>query len=76
MTKMGESQTGSVSFLSFWKRSMCNLRRVAPLSLIYFGSFSILIPPCLFTVHVRPVLSPYQAGNTCYISTYVSNSYI
>ena len=56
MANTGESQTGSVSFLSFWKRSICNLRRVAPLSLIYFGRFSILIPPCLFTVHVRPVI--------------------
>ena len=72
---MGESQTGSVSFLSSWKRSMGNLRRVAPLSLNYLGRFSMLIPPYLFTVHVRPVLSPCQAGNTCYISTCVSNSF-
>ena len=43
------------------------LRRVAPLSLIGFRSFSLLIPPSLFTVHVRPVLSPCQAGNSCYI---------
>ena len=70
MAKMGESQTGSVSFLC-----MGNLRRVAPLSLNYFGRFSILILPYLFTVHVRPVLSPCQAGNTCYISTCVSNLY-
>ena len=79
MAKMGESQTGSVSFLSSWKRSPSNLRKVAPLSLIYFGRFFFfffLIPPCLFTVHVRPVLSPCQAGNTCYIFTCVSNSYI
>ena len=55
------------------ERSMDNLRRVAPLSLNFFGRFSMLIPPSLFTVHVRPVLSPYQASNTCYISTYVSN---
>ena len=33
----------------------------------------MLIPPYLFTVHVRLVLSPCQAGNTCYISTCVSN---
>ena len=76
MAKTGESQTGSVSFLSSWKRSMGNLRRVAPLSLSCFRRFSLLIPPCLFTVHVRPVLSPCQAGNTCYISTCVSNSCI
>ena len=73
MAKTGESQMGSVSFLSSWKRNMGNLRRVAPLSLNYFGRFSMLIPPYLFTVHVRPVLSPCQAGNTCYISTWVSN---
>ena len=67
---------GSVSFLSSMKRSLNNLRRVAPLSLIYSRRFSILIPPCLFTVHVRPVLSPCQAGNTCYIFTCVLTSYI
>ena len=74
MSKTGESQMGSVSFLSSWKRSMGNLRRVAPLSLKCFGRFSMLIPPYLFTVHVRPVLSPCQAGNTCYISTCFSNT--
>ena len=73
MAKTGESQTSSVSFLSSWKRSMGNLRRVAPLSLSFFGRFSLLIPPCLFTVHIGPVLSPCQAGNTCYVSTCVSN---
>ena len=74
MAKTGESQTGSVSFLSSWKRSMGNLRRVAPLSLNCFGRFSTFILPYLFTVHVRPVLSPCQAGNTCYISTCFSNT--
>ena len=67
--KNGGEPTGSVSFLSSMKRSLNKLRRVAPLSLIYFGRFSILIPPCLFTVHVRPVLSPCQASNTCFIFT-------
>ena len=33
--------------------------------------FSIL--PCLFTVHIRPVLSPCQAGNTCYTFDMFSN---
>ena len=74
MAKTWESQMGSVSFLSSWKRSMGNLKRVAPLSLNCFGRFSLLILPSLFTVHIRPVLSPCQAGNTCYISTCVSNS--
>ena len=31
------------------------------------GDFLLLIPPYLFTVHIRPVLSPCQAGNTCCI---------
>ena len=75
MAKIGESQTGSVSFLLSWKRNMGNLRKVAPLSLICFGRFSLLIPPYLFTVHIRPVLGPYQAGNACYISTCFSNTY-
>ena len=76
MANTGESQMGSVSFLSSWKRNIGNLKRVAPLSLNYFRRFSILIPPYLFTVHVRPVLSPCQAGYTCYIYSCVSNSYI
>ena len=41
------------------------LFRIAPLSFNCFGRFSFLIPPCLFTVHIKPVLSPCQAGNTC-----------
>ena len=53
---------------------MGNLRKVAPLSLNCFGRFSVLIPPYLFTVHVRPVLSPCQASNTCYISSCFSNT--
>ena len=53
---------------------MGNLRKVAPLSLNCFGRFSVLIPPYLFTVHVRPVLSPCQAGNTYFISTCFSNT--
>ena len=73
MAKMGESQMGSVSFLSLWKINFGNLRKVAPLSLICFGRFSLLIPPYLFTVHIRPVLNPCQASNTCYISTCFSN---
>ena len=46
--------------------------RIAPLSFNCSGDF-LLILPCLFTVHVRPVLSPCQAGNTCYTSTCFSN---
>ena len=57
------------------KRKFDYLMEVASFSLIGFGRFSLIIPPCLFTVHVRPVLSPCQAGNTCCIFTCVSNSY-
>ena len=64
---------GSVSFLSLWKINLGNLRKVAPLSLICFRRFSLLILPYLFTAHIRPVLSPCQAGNTCYITTCFSN---
>ena len=73
MAKMGESQTGSVLFLSSYKKSLGHFWKVAPLSLNCFGRFSVLIPPYLFTVHVRPVLSPCQASITCYISTCFSN---
>ena len=34
-----------------------------------FREISFLIPPCLFTVHIRLVLSPCQAGNTLFIIT-------
>ena len=46
--------------------------RIAPLSLNCFGDF-LWIPPCLFTVHVRLVLSPCQTGYTHYILTCCSN---
>ena len=73
--KWGRAKRVLSRFCHHGKGNFGNLRKVAPLSLNCFGSFSLLIPPCLFTVHVRPVLSPCQAGNTCYISTCVSNSY-
>ena len=63
----GEPNGFCLVFVVMEKEFLVILRRVAPLSLIGFRSFSLLIPPCLFTVHVRPVLSPCQAGNTCYI---------
>ena len=35
------------------------------------GDFLLFIPPFLFTVHIRPVLSPCQAGNTsCILSCF------
>ena len=44
------------------------LGKEAPSSFCYIsGDFLLLIPPYLFTVHVRPVLSPCQASNTCCI---------
>ena len=41
---------------------------IAPLSFNFFQIFFSILP-CLFTVHIRPVLSPCQAGNTCYTLT-------
>ena len=71
MAKMGESQTGSVSFLSWGKIILEFFVIVRKRSTLKFsftsGDFLLLIPPYLFTVHIRPVLSPYQAGNTCCI---------
>ena len=54
-----------------------NLRKRAPLSFILFQEiFFLLIPPYLFTVHIGPVLSPCQAGNTCCIlSCFFKNMY-
>ena len=40
---------------------------------LFSGDFLFCFPPCLFTVHIRPVLSPCQASNTSYISTCFSN---
>ena len=73
--KWGRAKQVLSRFCRHGKGNFGDLRKVAPLSLIGFRSFSLLILPCLFTVHVRPVLSPCQAGNTCYIFTCVSNSY-
>ena len=56
MAKTGESQTGSVSFLSLWKINFGNLKKVAPLSLIYFGRFS-------FRNSALFIHSPYQTGS-------------
>ena len=45
-----------------------NLRKRSTFKFCFIsGDFLLLIPPYLFTVHVRPVLSPCQAGNTCCI---------
>ena len=54
---------------------LVDLRKGAPSSFV-LGDFLLLIPPCLFTVHIRPVLSPCQAGYTCCILSCVSNKYI
>ena len=57
MAKTGETFTGSVLFLSGF---------VVPLSFFRCRVRKIFffIPRLLFTVHVRPVLSPCQAGVT------------
>ena len=62
MAKTGETLTGSISFLPFLKVLICHVE--VPLSCCLCWEIFFSIPPCLFTVHVRPVLSPCQAGNT------------
>ena len=54
-----------------------NLRKRAPLSFyVISGDFLLVLPPYLFTVHIRPVLSPCQAGNTyCILSCFFKNVY-
>ena len=45
-----------------------NLRKRSTFKFCFIsGDFLLLIPPYLFTVHIRPVLSPCQASNTCCI---------
>ena len=56
MAKTGESQTGSVSFLSLGKINFDNLRKLAPLSFNCFGRFSF-VNSALF-IH-----SPCQTGS-------------
>ena len=56
---------------------LVNLRKGAPSSFCFVsGDFLLLIPPYLFTVHIRPVLSPCQAGYTCCILSCFSNTCI
>ena len=70
MAKTGESQTGSVSFFFVVRRIVFeifdNSKEKSTFKLYYIpGDFLLLFPPFLFTVHIRLVLSPCQAGNTC-----------
>ena len=45
-----------------------NLRKRSTFKFCFIlRDFLLLILPYLFTVHIRPVLSPCQAGNTCCI---------
>ena len=71
MAKTGETLTGSMSFLpclSFLIFCIGILVIVVTLSFIFdFGRFSFLFCLDLFTVHIRPVLIPCQAGDTCSI---------
>ena len=56
---------------------LCNLKERSTFKFcIISGDFLLLIPPYLFTVHIRPVLSPCQAGNTyCMLSCFFKNVY-
>ena len=49
-------------FALLFKSFICHV--VVPLSYCFCWEIFFFIPPCLFTVHVRPVLSPCQVGNT------------
>ena len=69
MAKTGESQMGSVSFLSSCKKESWLFLNSAFKFDLFSGDFLFCFPPCLFTVHFRPVLSPCQAGNTNCISS-------
>ena len=73
--KWGRAKRVLSHFCRHVKRSLGHFWKVAPLSLNCFGRFSILIPPCLFTVHVRPVLSPCQAGITCFVHMFFKYVY-
>ena len=73
--KQGRAKRVLSRFCCHVRKSHGHFWKIAPLSLNCFGRFSILIPPCLFTVHIRPVLSPCQAGNTCYTSTCLCTIY-
>ena len=55
---------------------LCNLRKRSTFKFCFIsGDFLLLIPPYLFTVHIRPVLSPCQAGNTCIFSCFFKYVY-
>ena len=71
MAKMGESQTGSVSFLSSCKVKLWYFG-IAPLSLNCFGRFSLY---SAFFIHspMSDRSQPCQASNTHYTSTCFSN---
>ena len=56
MAKMGETLQVLSHFFIF-----CHVE--VPLSWCLCWKIFFSIPPCLFTVHIRPVLSPCQAGN-------------
>ena len=61
---------GSISFLLYLILQY-DIIFMVPLSFTFYpGRFSFSFHLVLFTVHVRPVLSPCQAGYT--LSTYIS----
>ena len=73
MAKTGESQTGSVSFLSSRKKESWSILENSTfkfesfLEIFCFNSALFIHSPC------QTVFSPCQAGNTCYTSTCFSN---
>ena len=51
------------------KEMLCSFLRSTFKLVQLFREIFFLITPCLFTVHIRPFLSPRQAGNTFFIMT-------
>ena len=74
--KNGGEPNGFCLVFVVWRiilKKFCdNLKERSTFKLCYIsGDFLLLFPPFLFTVHVRPVLSPCQAGNTsCILSCF------
>ena len=52
-------------------KEVCSFSRSTLKLVQLFREIFFLIPPCLFTVHIRPVLSPCQASNTFFVITYL-----
>ena len=64
MQKRGRAKQVLSRFWRVIKESLLFLENSTFKSELFREIFYLYVCPCLFTVHVRPVLSPCQAGNT------------